>query len=223
MIGGQRVIGVVPARAGSERLPGKNMRPMAGRPMIQWTLDAARASAVLDLTVVTSDDTAVLALAEAEGLRAIRRPAAIAGADASVMDAIEHALAETGGDWDYVVLLQPTSPLRRTEDIDGAVRLCAAGGAPAVIGVSPLAKPAAFHDRLDPTGRLLGAPDLENVVLINGAVYVGRPHILRRERTFRSEGAQAYEIPAERAGDVDTLADFFACEAHLAAENGRIL
>lgn len=223
MIGGKRVIGVVPARAGSQRLPGKNVRPMAGKPMIQWTLDAARASAVLDLTVVTSDDEAVLALARDAGVEAIRRPDALAGPEAPVIDAIEHALGQVAGDWGYVVLLQPTSPLRLAEDIDGAVRRCEATDAPAVIAVSPLAKPAGFHDRIDAAGRLSGAPDIGDVVLINGAVYVARPSILFRERTFRSAGAQAYEMPAERGSDVDTLAEFLACEAYLTVTNRRIL
>lgn len=223
MIGGRRVIGVIPARAGSERLPGKNVRPMAGKPLIRWTLDAALASAALDLTVVTSDDETVLALARDAGVEAIHRPEALAGAEASVIDAVEHALQQVGGVWDYVVLLQPTSPLRLSEDIDGAVRGCDASGAPSVIAVSPPAKPASFHDRLDAAGRLSGPPDLENVVLINGAVYVGRPDILFRERTFRSQGAQAYEMPVERGLDVDTLTEFLACEAYLTTTNRRIL
>lgn len=223
MISGRRVIGVVPARAGSQRLPGKNVRPMAGKPMIRWTLDAALASAVLDRIVVTSDDETVLALARDAGVETVRRPAALAGPEASVIDAVQHALEQVGGDWDYVVLLQPTSPLRLAADIDGAVRLCDSTTAPAVIAVSPLAKPATFHDRIDVAGRLSGAPHLENVVLINGAVYVARPDILFRERTFRCEGAQAYEIPVERASDVDTLADFLACEAYLTAIDRQIL
>lgn len=223
MISGRRVIGVVPARAGSQRLPGKNVRPMAGIPMIRWTLDAALASAVLDRIVVTSDDETVLGLARDARVETVRRPDALAGPEASVIDAVQHALEQVGGDWDYVVLLQPTSPLRLAADIDGAVRLCDSTAAPAVIAVSPLAKPAAFHDRIDAAGRLSGAPELENVVLINGAVYVGRPDVLFRERTFRCEGAQAYEIPVERASDVDTLADFLACEAYLTAIDRRIL
>lgn len=223
MTGGRRVIGVIPARAGSERLAGKNIRPMAGRPLIQWTLDAARASTLLDLIVVTSDDEAVLSIARDAGVATICRPPALAGAEASVIDAVEHALDQVGGVWDYVVLLQPTSPLRLAEDIDGAVRRCDDTGAPAVIAVSRLTKPAAFHDRLDAHGRLSGSPDLEDVVLINGAVYVGRPDVLLRDRTFRSEGAQGYEMPAERSLDIDTLAEFLACEAYVTTTNRRIL
>ncbi len=223
MIGGQRVIGVVPARAGSRRLPGKNVRPMAGKPMIRWTLDAARASKVLDLTVVTSDDEAVLAIAREAGVEAIRRPDALAGPDASVIDAVRHALEHVGGVWDYVVLLQPTSPLRIAADIDEAVRLCDSRSAPAVIGVSPLAKPASFHDRLDELGRLSGPPALDGAVLINGAVYVGRPERLFSDGTFRCAGALGCVTPSERGWDVDEPADFLACEAYLTLANRGIL
>ena len=111
MIGDRRVIGIIPARAGSRRMIGKNTRMLAGRPMIGWTLAAARASQVLDRIVVSSDDPAVLDLATRMGCPApFVRPAALSGPEASVIDAVEHALGEVGGVWDYVVLLQPTSP-----------------------------------------------------------------------------------------------------------------
>lgn len=223
MIGGRRVIGVIPARAGSERLPGKNTRRMAGKPMIQWTLDAALASAVLDAIVVTSDDDGVLSLAGEAGVMTVRRPDFLAGSTASVIDAVEHALKQIGGVWDYVVLLQPTSPLRIAADIDDAVRLCDTTGAPAVLGVSKLAKPADFHDRLNGRGEMQGAPDLESVVLINGAVYVGRPERLFSERTFRCSGALGSVMPAERSWDVDSLAEFLACEACLMLTDRGIL
>ena len=223
MIDGRRVIGVVPARAGSQRLPGKNVRPMAGKPMIQWTFDAARASTVLDRIVVTSDDEVVLALARASGLEAIHRPDALAGAKSSVIDAIEHALRHVGGNWDYVVLLQPTSPLRISADIDEAVALCDSRSAPAVISVSRLHKPASFHDRLDGQGVMQGPPDLESTVVINGAVYVGRPERLFADGTFRCSEALAIVTPFARGWDVDELADFLACEAYLALANRGIL
>ena len=215
MIGRRRVIGVVPARAGSQRLPHKNVRLMAGRPMIAWTLGSALASRVLDHLVVTSDDGAVLNIARALGVEALRRPDALSGPDASVIDAVAHALEQVGGVWDYVVLLQPTSPLRLADDIDGAVALCDATDAPAVLGVSPLPKPDAFYDRLEADGRLSGAPDLQGVSLINGAIYVARTPLLMAERTFRLHGALGFTMPGQRGWDVDTLEEFQACEALL--------
>ncbi|MBO9502980.1 acylneuraminate cytidylyltransferase family protein [Brevundimonas sp. A19_0] len=223
MIGDKRVIGIVPARAGSRRMIGKNTRLLAGRPMIGWTLAAAQGSTVLDRIVVSSDDPAVLALAEDMGCPApFERPAALSGPEASVIDAVEHALGEVGGHWDYVVLLQPTSPLRRAQDIDAAVALAEAEGAPAVISVSPLAKPAAFHVEVGADGALAPAPEvLDRTFVINGAVYVARPDRLLRERTFRPEGTLAHVMPVERGWDVDTSDEFAACEARLTADQAR--
>lgn len=221
MIGDRRVIGVIPARAGSRRMIGKNTRMLAGRPMIGWTLAAARASQVLDRIVVSSDDPAVLDLAAAMGCPApFTRPAALSGPEASVIDAVEHALGEVGGVWDYVVLLQPTSPLRRATDIDAAVALAEERGAPAVVSVSPLSKPAGFHVQMQAGGGLQAPPDtLADTFVVNGAVYVARPDRLMRDRTFRPEGTLGHVMPVERGWDVDTADEFAACEARLRADS----
>ena len=222
MIGDRRVLAIVPARAGSQRLVAKNVRPLAGRPMVAWTLEAARGSRLIDHLVVSTDDPAVAAIAAEMGWPpTFMRPDHLSGASASVIDAIEHALTQTGGAWDYVVLLQPTSPLRTSDDIDRAIRLCDESGAPSVIGVSPLPKPPAFYGRVEADGRYEpGGGDVENTVVVNGAVYVGRTDVLMRERTFQSAGARAHLMPFERSWDVDTLAEFAVCEALLQARAG---
>jgi N-acylneuraminate cytidylyltransferase len=214
MIGDQRVLGVIPARAGSQGLPGKNMRPLAGRPMVGWTLAAGLASTTIDRLVVSTDDPAVANLARSMGVAVLDRPAELATSTASVMDAIDHVLAHESETWDYVVLLQPTSPLRTAEDIDGAVSLCADSGAPSVIGVSPMPKPPGFYGRVLMDGVFVrNAPDPDEAVIINGAVYVGRPEVLARDRSFQSEGSLAWSMPLARGWDVDTLMDFVVCEA----------
>ena len=211
MIDGARALGLIPARAGSERLRGKNMRPFAGRPLIDWTLDAALGSGLLDALAVTTDDPEVAALATERGVRVIDRPAELAGAEASIYDAIGHALQAMGGSWDYLVLLQPTSPLRQASDIDGALTLCHARAAPAVVGVSPLMRPPAFYRRL--TEGVIGpAGDLENLAVVNGAIYVGRPDRLVADRRFDVPGALAWPMPTERGWDIDTAAEFAAAE-----------
>ncbi|KQS57174.1 hypothetical protein ASG17_00020 [Brevundimonas sp. Leaf363] len=211
---GGRVLGLIPARAGSVRLPGKNMRPMAGRPMLGWTLAAAKATRGLDRLAVTTDDAAVAALARAEGVEVVERPTALADAQASVIDAIDHASTALGGGFDWVVLLQPTSPLRLPEDIEGALRLALERDT-TVVSVSPLDKPAAFHGRIDAEGRYRPAAEAEGLMALNGAVYVARLDRLLRDRTFQTPDALAYLMPAERAWDVDTLEEFAACEAVL--------
>lgn len=211
MIDGARALGLIPARAGSERLKDKNTRPFAGRPLIDWTLDAALGSGLLEAVAVTTDDPAVAALASVRGVRVIDRPAELAGSDASIHDAIAHALSVAGHDWDYLVLLQPTSPLRTAADIDGALALCHARSAPAVLGVSPLMKPAAFHRRLS-DGVIGPAGDLADLTVVNGAVYVGRPDRLLTDRRFDVPGALAWMMPVERGWDIDTAAEFAAAE-----------
>jgi CMP-N,N'-diacetyllegionaminic acid synthase len=215
VIGDRRVLAIVPARGGSQRLIAKNALSLAGRPMVAWTLEAARGSALIDHLVVSTDDPAVAATAAEMGWAPpFMRPEHLSGATASVIDAIEHALEQVGGRWDYVVLLQPTSPLRTAGDIDRAIRLCDETGAPAVIGVSPLPKPAGFYGLVDADGRFsAGGVNLERTVVVNGAVYVGRPDLLMRDRTFQSEGVLAYPMPFERGWDIDTPAEFAVCEA----------
>lgn len=212
MIDGARALGLIPARAGSERLKGKNTRPFAGRPLIDWTLDAALGSGLLETVAVTTDDPAVAALASARGVEAVDRPAELAGSDASIYDAIAHALGVVGHDWDYLVLLQPTSPLRTAVDIDGALTLCHNRAAPAVVGVSSLMKPPAFHRRLS-EGVIGPAGDLDDLAVVNGAIYVGRPDRLLTERRFDVPGALAWMMPVERGWDIDTAAEFAAAEA----------
>jgi N-acylneuraminate cytidylyltransferase len=214
MIDGKRVLGLVPARAGSQGLPGKNMRPLAGRPMIGWTLAAGQSSVTIDRLVVTTDDEAVIGLAGELGIETLRRPIELANATASVIDAIEHALTVLGRDWDYVVLLQPTSPLRTAADIDGAVRLCHGRSAPSVIGVSPMPKPASFYGSVNADGAWIrDVQAADEAVIINGAIYVGRPDTLLRDRSFQSDGTLTWMSPPERGWDVDTLFDFVVCEA----------
>jgi N-acylneuraminate cytidylyltransferase len=213
------VIAIIPARAGSVRLPGKNMLPLAGKPMVQWTLEAALGARSLNRILVSSDDEAVLALAESMGgMTALRRPAELAGSEASSMDVVRHALHVTGGRWDQVVLIQPTSPLRTAFDVDEAVTRCRKAGAPALISVSPPAKPAAFHASLTVDGRLEDLPSSERIREINGAVYVGRPDVVLEAGTFRIAGGLGWEMPADRAWDVDTAEDFAACESILSRQ-----
>ena len=217
MIEGKRVLAIVPARAGSERLPGKNVRPMAGRPMVEWTLRAGLEAATIDRLVVSTDDPAVAGVARAMGVEVIDRPDDLAGPSASVIDAIDHVLETVGSVWDYVVLLQPTSPLRTAADIDGAVALCEARGAPAVIGVSTLSKPAGFYGCVDAAGAYHKAEaSAGEAVVINGAVYVGRPERLRIDRSFQTEGTLAWVMAPERGWDVDNLFEFTMAEALMA-------
>ena len=175
----------------------------------------ARAPEMGLVAVLLTDDEAVAEVATALGYPPpFRRPAPLSGPRASVIDAVAHALQTIGGRWDYVVLLQPTSPLRLGADIDGAVRLCHQTGAPAVVGVSPVLKPQSFYGRLASDGGFRpNPPEPDEPVVINGAVYVGRPELLLQRRTFQGPGTLGWLMPPERGWDVDTTFDFTVCEA----------
>lgn len=220
MIRDGRVLAIVPARGGSKGLPGKNIRPLCGKPLIHWTLEAAQDSAFIDETIVSTDDEAIAqAAAEAGFPPPFIRPATLAGDSSSVVDAVLHTLEMIGGDWRYVVLLQPTSPLRTTADIDAAIEACDQRHAPALVTVSPLNKPQSFLCHVGRDGALSRydgpGPIQSELLMLNGAVYVIRLSTLLRERSFTPSGTLAQLMSYERAWDIDSLYDFLACEALL--------
>jgi CMP-N,N'-diacetyllegionaminic acid synthase len=126
------VVALIPARGGSKGIPRKNLAPLAGKPLLHWAIDAAlSADTVTRLVVSTDDDEIAAAAGDAELLR---RPAELAGDDTPMLDVIRHAL-EHIEPCDVLVLLQPTSPLRRPEQVDEAVRLLLESGADTVVSV----------------------------------------------------------------------------------------
>jgi CMP-N,N'-diacetyllegionaminic acid synthase len=146
------VLGLIPARGGSKGIPGKNLAAVAGRPLLEWTVEAALAAEELTRVVVSTDDDAVAAAAA--GVDVLRRPAELATDDAPMLGVVRHAIETLGPD--VVVLLQPTSPLRRAAHIDAAVRLLLESGADSVVSVVPVPhryRPESLMDVVD--GRLV--------------------------------------------------------------------
>jgi CMP-N,N'-diacetyllegionaminic acid synthase len=124
------LVGLIPARGGSKGIPRKNLAPVAGKPLLAWTIDAARAATELTRVVVSTNDDEI---ASAAGVEVLRRPAELAADETPMLDVVRHAVAELSPD--VLVLLQPTSPLRRAEHIDAALRLLLESGADAVVSV----------------------------------------------------------------------------------------
>jgi CMP-N,N'-diacetyllegionaminic acid synthase len=134
-----RLVGLIPARGGSKGIPGKNIAPCAGRPLLAWTCTAALESGALSRTILSTDAEEIARVGKACGVEVpFMRPAALARDDTPSLDVMQHALEwiERGaGPVDAIVLLQPTSPLRRAQDIDGAAALFSRGGADTVVSV----------------------------------------------------------------------------------------
>ena len=153
------VVGLVPARGGSKGIPRKNLATLAGKPLLHWTLAAAAAARSLDRVVVSTDDEEIGTLTEQLGAEVLGRPRALAGDEVPMLDVIRHALGELGP-VEVLVLLQPTSPLRRAEHVDEAVRLLRETGADSVVSVVEVPhqfRPGSLME-LDADGRLVGAP-----------------------------------------------------------------
>ena len=222
------MLGLVVARGGSKGLPGKNVRDLCGKPLIVWTIDAARASRCLDAVVVSTDDKAIAELASRHGAEApFIRPPALASDTASSVDVVEHAidfLAAAGRTFDIVVLLEPTSPLREPGDIDGAVSRLVKSGAGSIVSVCRTeATHPAFMYRLGAGAHLtpfldrqpngLRRQELEPVYFLEGTIYASRVNVLKERRSFYHDDTIAYEVPKWKSIEIDDLEDFLMVEA----------
>jgi len=228
VIDGLSVLGLITARGGSRGVPRKNVRMVAGRPLIAWTTGAARASQRLDRLVLSSDDDEIMGVARALGCDVpFRRPAELATDTAPSMDVVAHALAQLPG-YDIVVLLQPTSPLRSAADIDASLRLMVDSGAPACVSVRPALDHPYWTYRTDGAGRLLPyvrpdagvaarRQDLPPAFALNGAIYAARVERLLETGSFLVDGTVAYEMPLDRSLDVDTESDLASAADRLTA------
>lgn len=220
-----KIMGLVPARGGSKRLPGKNMKEFRGKPLIYWTLNAAKESSVLDVIAVSSDMPETLDFAEDWGAFCIRRPPELATDTANSADVAIHAMAEverSGRDIDALMLLQPTSPLRTSSDIVDAVERMTSMNADSVISVvevSPhpaLCHPLSSAQRMDQFLRnklLSKSESLAPHYYYNGALYLVAKSYLVERRSFVSPETVGLIMPRERSIDIDTEADFVMAEA----------
>jgi CMP-N,N'-diacetyllegionaminic acid synthase len=219
-------LGVIPARAGSKGLPGKNLRLLAGKPMLQYTIEAALGSERLDDVVLSSEDAETIALAERLGCPApFVRPAELATDEAGVLDVVLHALDHLGKDDGAVVLLQPTTPLRTAGDIDAAIATFEASGRESLLTVAPVQQHPWNVVRVD-GDRLVWAPDRPGGEVrrqdfppsyhVNGAVYITAVPFLRARRAFHDERSAIHVMDESHSIDVDDLHDLAAAERLLA-------
>jgi len=217
MINGNRVLGVIPARGGSKGVPGKNIRHVGGKPLIAWTIEAGQASKFIDRVVLSSDDLEIISVAQKHNCDVpFVRESQLADDTTPTIDVALDALNRCP-DYEWVVLLQPTSPLRTSQDIDRAIERCVALNAPSCVSVC-LAKESPYWmftlnqgahlAALLPNQAVTRRQDLPPVYSLNGAIYVANAEWLKRERKFLALETVAYEMPVERSLDIDTESDF---------------
>jgi CMP-N,N'-diacetyllegionaminic acid synthase len=213
---GQTVLGLITARGGSKGVPKKNIRMVGGKPLIAWTIDAGKASIYLDRLILSSDDDEIIGIARHNGCEVpFKRDPKLSMDETPSIDVVLDALDRCPG-FDWVVLLQPTSPLRTGEDIDSAIEKCMASNAPACVSVCEAAQSPywMFHLTNSRLAPVVDVPlverrqDLPKAYALNGAVYVASASWLAQQRTFVTPSTVAYEMPRERSVDVDTETDF---------------
>lgn len=212
------VLALITARGGSKGLPRKNILLAAGKPLVSWTIGAAISAECVDRVVLSSDDHEIMDAARSAGCDVpFSRPAHLASDVATSIDVVLHALDQLPG-YEYVVLLQPTSPLRTAADIDAAFKLMIESGAPSCVSAcevdqSPYLmfriKDGSKVERLLPEDcRVTRRQDLPPIYVLNGAIYIARVDWLKQSKNFLGEGCVAYVMQKERSLDIDNAQDF---------------
>jgi len=223
------VLGVIPARGGSKGIPGKNLRSLAGKPLLARAAEAARQSGVIDRVILSTDSEEIAELARTLGLEVpFLRPADLANDAAPMQPTIEHAvvaLERTGWRTDAVVILQPTAPLRRGEHVSRAVEILETTDASSVVSVIPI--PAHFsphyamrvvHGRLEtfmPEGiRIVRRQDVEPAYARDGTVYAVRRDVVVLEHDLYGRRCRPLVLDPEESLVLDSEADWKRAEAY---------
>ena len=226
MINGKSVLAIIPARGGSKGIKGKNIFPIGGKPLIAYTIEAACASEYIDTVIVSTDNQEIADISKAYGAWVpFLRPAELASDYAKTIDAVLHAvctLKEMGKEYDYLVLLQPTQPLRSVKDIDNAISLCDKEMR-GVVSISRVKDHPVLMRYMNAQGemcKLLGSnstvrrQDMPDYYRVNGCVYVNPMSEVTGELSF-NDNPIPYIMPAERSVDVDGYEDIALVEYYL--------
>ncbi|MBV9302337.1 MAG: acylneuraminate cytidylyltransferase family protein [Acidobacteriaceae bacterium] len=231
-MGERKIVAIIPARGGSKGIPRKNLVLIHGRPLIDYSIKTALASKAIQRVVVSTEDAEIKATALAAGAEVIDRPAELAADSTPTLPTLKHALEELeqrGWMADYVVLLQPTVPYRRSEDIDAAIEMLLAEDADAVVGVVRAKAPrdwifqlhdnrVAFYEQPDfgRTRRQANAPQYR----INGAIYVYKSQTIKKSQDYAwGEKVCGYIMDEQRSLDIDEPFDLQIAELLLASSN----
>ncbi len=228
MIAGKRVLALVPARAGSKGLPRKNIRSFCGKPLLLWSVEHGLASPYIDKVVVSTDSEEFAGIAKKGGAEVpFIRPKHLASDTTASIDVMLHAvdfLAAQGDSYDILVLLEPTSPLRKPEDIDKALEaLRDHPQAESIVAVSLTEgqHPAFLMQKMEnnflqpysPNFRAIRRQEITPLYFLTGTIYASFIDSLRRAQGFCHEKTLGYEVPKSQSFEIDDEDDFIVCEA----------
>ena len=222
-------LAIIPARKGSKRVPMKNIIPLAGRPLIEWTIEAGKRSTYIDVLCVSTDDIEIAKLSSDLGAQVpFIRPADLSSDSASTFSVVKHCINHYINnekmEFDYVVLLQPTSPLRNSLDIDTSIELLMDKDADAIISVCEAEHSPLWCNTLPDDMSLYNfisevilskrTQELQIYYRLNGAIYISNViKLLEEERFLLKNNSFAYIMPLERSIDIDNKIDFIFAES----------
>ena len=212
-----KVLAIIPARGESKGLPRKNVLDTRGKPLIAWTIEAAQKARCITKVILSSDNAEIISVAKDFGCDVpFIRPDTLATDSASSLDVVLHAMDQVSG-YDFVIILQPTSPLRTARDIDAAFDTMIASGALSCVSVCEVEETPYWMFSRGENGqleRLINLPydihrrqDLPKVYKLNGAIYIVADDTLRKTKSFTSDGTVAYIMDRKVSIDVDTRSD----------------
>jgi len=227
MHNGKSFLAIIPARGGSKRLPRKNILDLSGKPLILWTIEAALKSSYIDDIIVSSDDDEILSISEQNGIDLIKRPDDLASDTTTTFDVVKHVM-DNRKKYNYIVLLQPTSPLRNETHIDAAIVLLAQKKADAIISVCKMEHSPLWSNKLPTNGSMSGflqkeilnkrSQDLDQYYRLNGAIYICDWNALKKERSFFiKEKIYSYIMETKYSIDIDDDDDFKLAQLTLPA------
>lgn len=229
MIHSKKILAIIPARGGSKGIPNKNIKNLKGKPLIAWTIGCAIESKVFSKIIVSTDSEEIAKVSRKYGADVpFMRPSQLATDSAKGMDVIIHAMEwfERNGEcFDYIVLLQPTSPLRSSEDIVNAVVMCIDKNANAVVSTvecehhplwsNILPSDLSMVNFILPEVLNKNREELPKYYRLNGAVYVAKWGYLKNTNNWFSDRTYAYIMLQERSVDIDSIVDFRLAESLL--------
>ncbi|MEN5386584.1 acylneuraminate cytidylyltransferase family protein [Aliarcobacter skirrowii] len=214
------MIAIVPARGGSKGLPGKNIKNLLGKPMIAYTIEEALKSKYINEVIISTDCNEIEKVAIKYGAKSpFLRPEYLATDSAKAIDNYIYTIDRLNKEFGYTItdfiVLQPTSPLRTTEDIDGAIELFKNKNADSVVSYTEEHHPIVWHKYITKDGKfenifeekLLNRQEIKKSYFPNGAIFVFDYKLIKQEKYY-SENSYAYIMPRLRSVDVDTIEDF---------------
>jgi len=222
-------LAIIPARGGSKRLPRKNVLNLVGKPLIAWTIEAGLKSEYIDEVMVTTDDDEIIKISEKFGAKVpFKRPDKLSNDTATRPEVIKHALGyykdKLKKDFDYIVYLQPTSPLRNENHIDNAIEFMFNKNAEAVVSVCEVEHPIHWSGTLPENKEMSQflsevaiqsrSQDLPISYRLNGAIYICNvKKFLTEGCLFLKENIYAFEMTQDISIDIDTKTDFICAQA----------